>query len=102
MRPPTFFQQCRDQQWYIHQLQALQVSFYGFKLAFTFLIFLFLKAGYAAQIAELKDRLSMQISSSRQMATMSPHDDGLIPHLERPGKDLQYTVGHESVLMCLL
>ena len=22
VRPPTFFQQCRDQQWYIHQLQV--------------------------------------------------------------------------------
>jgi tripartite motif-containing protein 37 len=38
VRAPTFFQQCRDQQWYIHQLQALQ-------------------AGYSSQIADIKGQL---------------------------------------------
>ena len=39
VRAPTFFQQCRDQQWYIHQLQALQ-------------------AGYSSQIADIKEQLA--------------------------------------------
>ena len=43
VRPPTFFQQCRDQQWYIHQMQALQT-------------------GYMTQIADLKQRLALQMS----------------------------------------
>jgi len=38
VRPPTFFQKCRDQQWYIHQLQSLT-------------------AQYTAQISELKSHL---------------------------------------------
>merc|ERR1711962_447205 len=46
VRAPTFFQQCRDQQWYIHQLQALQ-------------------AGYSSQIADIKEQLANQISKSR-------------------------------------
>ena len=45
VRAPTFFQQCRDQQWYIHQLQALQ-------------------AGYSAQIADIKEQLASQLSKS--------------------------------------
>jgi tripartite motif-containing protein 37 len=70
VRPPTFFQQCRDQQWYIHQMQSLQT-------------------GYASQIGELKDRLSMHASSSRHSAAITPTSatpDGLIPHLDRPGQ----------------
>ncbi|XP_040577548.1 E3 ubiquitin-protein ligase TRIM37 isoform X1 [Lepeophtheirus salmonis] len=55
VRPPTYFQQCRDQQWYIHQLQSLQ-------------------AGYAAQIAELNDRLSLMMSRSRSPIFQSPVD----------------------------
>jgi len=38
VRPPTFYQKCRDQQWYIHQLQSLT-------------------AQYTAQIADLKSHL---------------------------------------------
>ena len=41
MRAPTFFQRSRDQQWYIHQLQALHSQ-------------------YAAQISELRSRLPGQ------------------------------------------
>ena len=67
VRPPTFFQQCRDQQWYIHQLQALQ-------------------AGYAAQIAELKDRLSLQMSRHSNLMSPSPQVKGLIPHMDGLGK----------------
>ena len=53
MRPPTFFQQCRDQQWYIHQLQALQ-------------------SGYAAQINELKDKLIMQTKHHQHQPRQQP------------------------------
>ena len=38
VRPPTFYQKCRDQQWYIHQLQTLTSQ-------------------YTAQIAELKGQV---------------------------------------------
>jgi len=38
VRPPTFFQQCRDQQWYIQQLKSMH-------------------SGYNSQIAELRSRL---------------------------------------------
>ena len=70
VRAPTYFQQCRDQQWYIHQMQALQ-------------------AGYVAQISELKERLASHISRTG----MSPCGvgigssgalDSLIPHPDRP------------------
>ena len=27
VRPPTFFQKCRDQQWYIHQLLTIQTQY---------------------------------------------------------------------------
>ncbi|XP_016844823.1 uncharacterized protein LOC100121202 isoform X1 [Nasonia vitripennis] len=43
VRPPTFYQRCRDQQWYISQLVTVQNQ-------------------YAAQINELKERLTMEIS----------------------------------------
>ena len=76
VRPPSFFQQCRDQQWYIQQLQTLQ-------------------GGYASQIADLKERLSVQTSvSTRVSSNLSPAStgasavtpDGMIPNLDRPGK----------------
>jgi len=41
VRPPTFYQKCRDQQWYIHQLQTLTSQ-------------------YTAQIAELKGQNNAQ------------------------------------------
>ena len=52
VRAPTFFQQCRDQQWYIHQLQALQ-------------------AGYSAQIADIKEQLANQLCKSGAAAGAS-------------------------------
>lgn len=42
VRPPTFYQKCRDQQWYIHQLQSLT-------------------AQYTQQIAELKSHHPAQL-----------------------------------------
>ncbi|KAH9525802.1 Tripartite motif containing 37 [Bulinus truncatus] len=43
VRPPTFYQKCRDQQWYINQLESLQ-------------------AQYLHQNNDLKDRLLMELS----------------------------------------
>ena len=88
VRAPTFFQQCRDQQWYIHQLQALQ-------------------AGYSAQIADIKEQLANQLSrsggggasnsfqsrthnvmnsSSLSFTAVSSYSSGLVARQDRPGK----------------
>nr|XP_033326823.1 E3 ubiquitin-protein ligase TRIM37-like isoform X1 [Megalopta genalis] len=50
VRPPTFYQRCRDQQWYISQLVTVQNQ-------------------YAAQINELKERLAIEISRNAMTAT---------------------------------
>lgn len=50
VRPPTFYQRCRDQQWYISQLVTLQNQ-------------------YATQINELKERLAIEISRNTVTAT---------------------------------
>lgn len=46
VRPPTFYQRCRDQQWYIHQLLAAQ-------------------ANYVNQINDLKERLAIELSRNQ-------------------------------------
>ncbi|XP_046998426.1 E3 ubiquitin-protein ligase TRIM37-like [Schistocerca americana] len=43
VRPPTFFQRCRDQQWYIHHLTTVQSQ-------------------YLAQINELKEKLAAEMA----------------------------------------
>ncbi|XP_021918707.1 uncharacterized protein LOC110829364 isoform X2 [Zootermopsis nevadensis] len=50
VRPPTFFQRCRDQHWYISQLLTVQNQ-------------------YVTQINELKERLAIEISRSNVTAT---------------------------------
>ena len=45
VRPPTFFQKTRDQQWYINQLEAAQTR-------------------YIAQINDLKERLNIELARS--------------------------------------
>lgn len=50
VRPPTFYQRCRDQQWYISQLLTLQNQ-------------------YTTQINELKERLTIEISRNAMTAT---------------------------------
>ncbi|XP_015439600.1 PREDICTED: E3 ubiquitin-protein ligase TRIM37-like [Dufourea novaeangliae] len=50
VRPPTFYQRCRDQQWYISQLVTVQNQ-------------------YATQINELKERLAIEISRNAIAAT---------------------------------
>ncbi|KAJ8687343.1 hypothetical protein QAD02_023137 [Eretmocerus hayati] len=51
VRPPTFYQRCRDQQWYISQLVTIQNQ-------------------YAAQINELKERLTIEIARNAVPATV--------------------------------
>ncbi|XP_022250370.1 E3 ubiquitin-protein ligase TRIM37-like [Limulus polyphemus] len=46
VRPPTFYQKCRDQQWFINQLQATQTHF-------------------ATQINDLKERLAIELSRNQ-------------------------------------
>ncbi|XP_034251412.1 E3 ubiquitin-protein ligase TRIM37-like [Thrips palmi] len=48
VRPPTFFQRCRDQQWYINQMITVQNQ-------------------YVAQINELKERLSIEINRNNAL-----------------------------------
>ncbi|KAL0115521.1 hypothetical protein PUN28_010800 [Cardiocondyla obscurior] len=50
VRPPTFYQRCRDQQWYISQLLTFQNQ-------------------YITQINELKERLAIEISRNAMAAT---------------------------------
>merc|ERR1719309_1508885 len=45
VRPPTFYQKTRDQQWYINQLEAAQTR-------------------YIAQIGDLKERLNIELTRS--------------------------------------
>merc|ERR1719186_463814 len=60
VRPPTFFQKCRDQQWYIHQLQSLT-------------------AQYTSQIADLKSHLPPQ-GTAPDPPTHSPAPQAPHPH----------------------
>ncbi|XP_064111763.1 E3 ubiquitin-protein ligase TRIM37-like isoform X2 [Macrobrachium nipponense] len=64
VRPPTFFQKCRDQQWHIHQLQTLQ-------------------AQYIQQINNLKERIAIELSRNSVASGKSGTPDGL-SRVERP------------------
>ncbi|KAG8231268.1 hypothetical protein J437_LFUL011122 [Ladona fulva] len=61
VRPPTYYQKCRDQAWYIHQLQALE-------------------AQYSAQINVLiKRKENEECHSLNVSATSEDLDDSLLP-----------------------
>ncbi|KAM9117870.1 E3 ubiquitin-protein ligase TRIM37 isoform 3-T3 [Pangshura tecta] len=60
VRSPTFFQKCRDQHWYITQLEAAQTS-------------------YIQQINNLKERLAIELSRTQKTRGMSPPDTHLSP-----------------------
>ncbi|KAI8502867.1 Tripartite motif containing 37 [Branchiostoma belcheri] len=47
VRPPTFYQKCRDQQWHIRQLESAQ-------------------AGYVATVNDLKERLAIELSRNQR------------------------------------
>ncbi|XP_069672706.1 E3 ubiquitin-protein ligase TRIM37-like [Periplaneta americana] len=57
VRPPTFFQRCRDQHWYITQLLTVQNQ-------------------YATQINELKERIAIEISRNNVAATRANGSSG--------------------------
>ncbi|KAK8739176.1 hypothetical protein OTU49_003513 [Cherax quadricarinatus] len=65
VRPPTFFQKCRDQLWYIHQLQTLQ-------------------AQYIQQINNLKERIAIELSRNSVASNKSVNSSAGFPRVERP------------------
>ncbi|KAM3854776.1 E3 ubiquitin-protein ligase TRIM37 isoform 5-T7 [Vipera latastei] len=72
VRSPTFFQKCRDQYWYISQLEAAQTS-------------------YVQQINNLKERLAIELSRTQKSHGVSPldshpqSDDGLETRPKKSG-----------------
>ncbi|XP_066506991.1 E3 ubiquitin-protein ligase TRIM37 isoform X2 [Hoplias malabaricus] len=60
VRSPTFFQKCRDQYWYITQLEAAQSS-------------------YIQQINNLKERLAIELFRRQKSRSSSPPDRRLCP-----------------------
>ncbi|KAM4699892.1 E3 ubiquitin-protein ligase TRIM37 isoform 2-T2 [Discoglossus pictus] len=60
VRSPTFFQKCRDQHWYISQLEAAQTS-------------------YVQQINNLKERLAIELSRNQKSRGVSSPDTHLSP-----------------------
>ncbi|XP_061755024.1 E3 ubiquitin-protein ligase TRIM37-like isoform X1 [Nerophis ophidion] len=64
VRSPTFFQKCRDQYWYISQLETAQ-------------------SGYIQQINNLKERLAIELFRHRSSRSSSPHDLRLASASER-------------------
>ncbi|XP_050691844.1 E3 ubiquitin-protein ligase TRIM37-like isoform X3 [Eriocheir sinensis] len=65
VRPPTFFQKCRDQVWYIHQLQTLQ-------------------AQYIQQINNLKERIAIELSRNSVNGSKNLNTPSGFPRVERP------------------
>uniref|UniRef100_A0A8D2Q2W2 Tripartite motif containing 37 n=3 Tax=Varanus komodoensis TaxID=61221 RepID=A0A8D2Q2W2_VARKO len=60
VRSPTFFQKCRDQHWYISQLEAAQTS-------------------YAQEISNLKEGLAITLSRVQKSHGLFPPDSHLSP-----------------------
>ncbi|KAK3930976.1 E3 ubiquitin-protein ligase TRIM37 [Frankliniella fusca] len=81
VRPPTFFQRCRDQQWYINQMITVQNQ-------------------YVAQINELKERLSIEVArnnaltASRGSTESSLNNTEIAPNSVAPS--LQTSSTHPS------
>ncbi|XP_017932269.1 E3 ubiquitin-protein ligase TRIM37 isoform X1 [Manacus vitellinus] len=78
VRSPTFFQKCRDQHWYIAQLEAAQTS-------------------YIQQINNLKERLAIELSRTQKSRGVSPpdthlspqNDDGSETRSKKPGQSIE-------------
>ncbi|XP_045171295.2 E3 ubiquitin-protein ligase TRIM37-like [Mercenaria mercenaria] len=60
VRPPTFYQKCRDQQWYIHQLEATNSQ-------------------CMAQNNELKERITLEILRNKHSSKKGSSRDSPIP-----------------------
>uniref|UniRef100_A0A671LBV2 E3 ubiquitin-protein ligase TRIM37-like n=1 Tax=Sinocyclocheilus anshuiensis TaxID=1608454 RepID=A0A671LBV2_9TELE len=76
VRSPTFFQKCRDQYWYITQLESAQSS-------------------YIQQINNLKERLAIELFRRQKSRSSSPFDRHLCPTTSS-GRDSRQ--GKSSVL----
>ncbi|XP_067288864.1 E3 ubiquitin-protein ligase TRIM37 isoform X2 [Pseudorasbora parva] len=76
VRSPTFFQKCRDQYWYITQLESAQSS-------------------YIQQINNLKERLAIELFRRQKSRSSSPPDHRLCPTTSS-GRDSRQ--GKSSVL----
>uniref|UniRef100_A0AAR2JEX3 Tripartite motif containing 37 n=1 Tax=Pygocentrus nattereri TaxID=42514 RepID=A0AAR2JEX3_PYGNA len=87
VRSPTFFQKCRDQYWYITQLEAAQSS-------------------YIQQINNLKERLAIELFRRQKSRSSSPPDRRLCPSTtasagpsnrdSRPGKSSMAEEGNQT------
>ncbi|XP_028277338.1 E3 ubiquitin-protein ligase TRIM37 isoform X2 [Parambassis ranga] len=82
VRSPTFFQKCRDQYWYISQLESAQ-------------------SGYIQQINNLKERLAIELFRRQTSRSSSPPDVRLAtgtttserdPHSVKSDDDIQTTL----------
>ncbi|KAL3856760.1 hypothetical protein ACJMK2_011480 [Sinanodonta woodiana] len=68
VRPPTFYQKCRDQQWYIHQLEAAQSQ-------------------YIAQVNDLKERLLLEMSRNKHPGKKMTSAESPLTLIDPPGGD---------------
>lgn len=77
VRPPTFYQKCRDQQWYINQLESAQTN-------------------YIAQVNDLKDRLSIELSRNRQSSIRKGPSSDHPTHASSHPSPSRHTSHHNS------
>ncbi|KAK6629901.1 hypothetical protein RUM43_003722 [Polyplax serrata] len=70
VRPPTFFQKCRDQQWYINQMAKIQSQ-------------------YIAQLNDLKERLNLKVARNSNFPGTPRENLSLstLPYLDRRVQD---------------
>ncbi|XP_065173939.1 E3 ubiquitin-protein ligase TRIM37-like isoform X2 [Atheta coriaria] len=83
VRAPTFYQRCRDQQWYINQLQTVQNQ-------------------YISQINESKERLAAEISRNAVAAQLgNPNQECVAGVAEACGMTVVGTYNLASLELCL-
>lgn len=80
VRPPTFFQKCRDQQWYLNQLQVAQ-------------------AQYIVQINDLKERLAIELS--RNQASLGTKSDVIAELQQEQAHGLTTTPSMVAISTCI-
>ncbi|KAL5017120.1 hypothetical protein ScPMuIL_006709 [Solemya velum] len=68
VRPPTFYQKCRDQQWYINQLESAQSQ-------------------YSTQISDLKERLLLEMSRSKSSGKKGSAAESPLPLMDPQSGD---------------
>ncbi|XP_052797525.1 LOW QUALITY PROTEIN: E3 ubiquitin-protein ligase TRIM37-like [Mya arenaria] len=72
VRPPTFFQKCRDQQWYINQLESSNTQ-------------------YQMQNNDLKERITLEILRNKHSSKKGAKIDSPIPLVDEGLVDSLYT-----------